>query len=383
VAAALLGVACAALAGCGGWNDVRAPWEHAHDHDVGRPVLGFRWQRTIFDHTSAIRPEEPAGVAVYPARDAHGQAPVYVGSHEGTLHALAAGDGHVLWEKKLGSMSGEPVLVGDTLYVGTDEGLLYALDPTTGHERWRHQAKGPILRPPAFGGDTLVFTTELDKVVALDRATGKFRWHYERETPDEFTLHGNAGATIVDNRVYAGFADGHVVALSLAAGEVAWVRSLAGEAGQFVDVDTTPIVDHGVVYAASAAGGLYALAAADGTERWRVPMAGAAQLLLEGGRLYAVAADEGLYAIDLGGHVLWRQGFPKAGDPAQPTALGTYLFLTFSDGGLYVVDKRDGELVQAWNPGSGFSAPVTIANGLLYILSNAGIVYAMNVSRFS
>src|SRR5262249_52670836 len=194
--------------------------------------------------------------------------------------------------------------------------------PETGAVKWKYQAKGAILRPPVLSGDMVLFSTDLDKVVALDRGTGKWRWQYERDTPEEFTIRGHAGVAVADNRVFAGFADGHVVALSLSGGEIVWVRSLAGEANQFVDVDTTPIVQGGAVYAASAAGGLYALSEADGTERWHVPMQGASQLVLDDGRLFAVCAEEGLYALDVGGHVLWRQGFPKAGDPAKPVIDG-------------------------------------------------------------
>lgn len=362
-------------AGCGAFNDVRAPWEHAHDHDIGRPVLGFRWKRTIIDHTTVVKPQEHARVAWAPT------GAIFVGSETGILYALAP-DGTELWHKKLGAMGGEPVFAVDTLYVGTDAGVLYALDPTTGKVRWQHQAKGSLIRPPAISGDMLVFTTELDKVVALDRASGKFRWQYERETPEEFTIRGNAGATIADNRVYCGFSDGHVVALSLSAGEIVWVRSLAGESAQFVDVDTTPIAAGGAVYAASSSGGLYALSAADGTERWHVPMTGAAQLLLDGNRLFAVAAEEGLYALDLSGHVLWRQGFAKAGDPGPAVLDGSYLLVSFAEDGLFILDKRDGTLLQSFNPGSGFSAAATLIRDNLYILSNAGILYALDVTRF-
>ncbi len=160
------------------------------------------------------------------------------------------------------------------------------------------------------------------------------------------------------------------------------MRSLAGESTQFVDVDTTPAVRGGVVYAASAAGGLYGLSEADGTERWHVPMQGAAQLLLDDGRLYAVAAEEGLYALDLGGHVLWRQGLAKAGDPARPVIDGDYLFLSTSEYGLYIIDKRDGTLLQSFDPGPGISARPAIANDKLYVMSNGGILYAMNIRRF-
>ena len=370
----------AALGGCGAFADPRAPWEHAHDHDVGRPILAYRWKRMLIDNTTAVRPQEQARVAVSPA-GAGG--PVFVGSHSGKFHALSAQDGRELWMRDIGSVSSEPVCSGDAVFVGTDDGILFALDATTGSVRWKHQAKGGIARPPVISGDTLVFTTELDKVIALDRATGKFRWQYERETPEEFTIHGNAGATIADDRVYAGFADGHVVALSLGAGELVWVRSLAGESGQFVDVDTTPIVSGGAVYAASAAGGLYALSAADGTEKWRVAMNGAAHILFDGSHLYVVAAEEGLFSVDLGGHILWRQGFPKAGDPATPVLDGVYLLLSFSEDGLYIIDKRDGSLLQSFNPGSGFSAAATVNHDRLFILSNAGILYALSVARFS
>jgi outer membrane protein assembly factor BamB len=379
VAAVLLATGCAALV------EPRPPWDLNGVYEVGRPVLGYRWQKTVVDHTTATAPQEFADVAVAPVGPAEaneGRGAVYIGSHAGMLYALSPRDGHELWSRRIGSVSGEPVIAGDLLYVGTDDGTLIALTPETGQQRWQHQTKGAILRPPVVAGDTLLFSTDLDKVVALDRGSGKFRWQYERETPQEFTVHGHAGVAVADDRVFTGFADGHVVALSLAAGELLWVRSLAGEARQFVDVDTTPVVKGGVVYAASAAGGLYALSAADGTERWHLPMQNTAQLLLDDGRLFALAAEEGVYAVDLGGHILWRQGFRHGGDPARPVVDGNYLFVSYTEGGLFIVDKRDGTLKQSFNPGPGISASPAVANDQLYVMSNGGVLYAMNLTRF-
>jgi len=45
-------------ASCGGTLDVRAPWEHATDHDIGRPVLGFLWKKIIHDRTTDNKPQE-------------------------------------------------------------------------------------------------------------------------------------------------------------------------------------------------------------------------------------------------------------------------------------------------------------------------------------
>lgn len=385
---ATLATAIIGLAGCGSFGSVvdpRAPWEHHHTHDVGRPVLSHRWNRTIADHSTAMRPQEFADVAVAvggSAEASDGRGTLFVGSHDGTFYALSARDGSTLWKREIGSVSGQPLLTGDLLFVGTDDGVLFALTPETGEVRWQYQAKGAILRPPVASGDTLVFSTDVDKVFALDRTTGKWRWQYERETPEAFTIRGHAGVTVVDDHVYAGFADGHVVALGLGGGEVLWVRSLAGAASQFIDIDTTPVVRDGSLYAASTSGGLYALAAIDGTEQWHTSMQGADQLILDGDRLYAIAAEEGVFALDLRGHVLWRQGLAKAGDPARPVISDRYLFLAMSDGGLFIVDKRDGTLLQSFDPGNGISSSPALMGGQLFLLSNGGVLYAMNVYAF-
>jgi outer membrane protein assembly factor BamB len=163
---------------------------------------------------------------------------------------------------------------------------------------------------------------------------------------------------------------------------VMWVRSLAGEARQFVDVDATPVIADGVVYAASATGGVWGISQSDGTERWRTRVLGATQLVHEDGRLYVAAAESGLHALDRDGHILWRQGFARSGDPSAPLIDGTYLFLSVSERGLFIIDKRDGSLLQSFQPGPGITAAPAVAHDQLYVMSNGGILYAMNVHRF-
>jgi outer membrane protein assembly factor BamB len=382
--ALLAGVALVAAAACSGFVDTRAPWEHAGDHDIGRPVLGFRWKKVIADHSSDYAPQEFAAAGVAPlgaAETDEGKGTVYVGSHAGWFLALRDQDGGELWRRNLGPMSGVPLATRAIVYVGTDEGVLYALDAHSGAVKWQYTAKGAILRPPVIAGDQLLFSTDNNHVISLDRDSGKWRWQYDRETPEEFTLRGHAGVTVEGERCYSGFADGHVVALTLARGEVVWVRSLAGDQKKFVDVDTTPVVRNGVVYAASAAGGLYGLDAGDGTERWHVAIEGASQLIADEAHLYAAAAETGLMALDFAGHLLWRQGFHRAGDPGRPVVDGDYLFLSVSERGLYIVDKRDGSLLQSFNPGPGVSTTTTLAHNHAYFMSNGGILYAMQVRR--
>jgi outer membrane protein assembly factor BamB len=150
---------------------------------------------------------------------------------------------------------------------------------------------------------------------------------------------------------------------------------------QFVDVDSTPILDRGTVYAASYSGGVYGLDGNDGAVRWRLPTEGAGPLSLIGGRLYFAAPRAGLHAITTDGQILWRQGLADAGDVTAPLALGRYLVFSGSRGGLFIVDAANGDLLEIFNPGQGICAAATLdGDGTrLYILSNGGTLYALEV----
>jgi outer membrane protein assembly factor BamB len=372
------------LAGCTSWPEPRDPLDPMRSDDIGLPVLGYQWERTIFDQSWVQLPQEFAGVTIQ--HTAVGSV-LYIGSHGGLLWALDAADGTVLWKTKVGPTSCQPLVDGDTIYLGTDAGYMIAIDAIDGKERWRYATKGEVLHPPALVDDgkgrrLVVFSNDVDHVHALDAKTGTSVWLYERETPEDNVLRGHAGVTAVGDKIFSGFADGHVVALAVRTGEVIWVRSLAGESTRFLDVDTTPVVKDGILYAASATGGLYALDAADGSEKWRAPIDNASQVTVDGGRLYVAAADTGLHVLDLGGHVLWRQGLSHAGDPARPVIDGDYLFLSLSDAGMFVVDKRNGHLLQNFDPGHGVSSAPTIDGDRLYVMSNGGILYSLDVRTF-
>lgn len=378
LAAASLCAACTSL------PEVRDPLDPHRSDDIGLPVLGYVWERTIHDQSWVQTPQEYAVVSVeHTAKDDM----VYVGSHGGILYALRSRDGVPEWQKKVGATSCMPLVVDQTIYLGTDDGYMVALDTADGRERWRYATKGPVRHPPVLvsdgrGGQLVVFSNAADHVHALDARTGTSIWIYERETPEDYVLQDHAGVAVVGTRIFAGFSDGHVVALSAKTGEAEWVRSLAGEATSFLDVDTTPVVKDGVVYAASHSGGLYALDAADGSEKWHLPILGAGQITIDGSRLYVAAAEAGLHAIDLGGHILWRQGLSHAGDPARPVILGDYLFLSVSEAGMFVVDKRNGQLLQTFDPGPGVSSEPTLDGDRLYVMSNGGILYTLDVRQF-
>jgi len=218
-------------------------------------------------------------------------------------------------------------------------------------------------------------------VVALEPATGKWRWQYERDMPEGFTIHGYAGPRLRGAHLLAGFADGYFVALSAASGEVVWAKSLAAASDQFVDVDSTPALSKDVAYVSSYSGGLYALDARDGSVRWRLGIEGVGDVTADADRLYFVAPRYGLHAAHPDGHVLWRQGLSAAGDLTHPIVVGNYLIFSGSRAGMFVVDRNNGELLEIFNPGQGVCAAPTVdvANHRLFVLSNSGSLYSLNL----
>ncbi|HLU68640.1 MAG TPA: PQQ-binding-like beta-propeller repeat protein [Kofleriaceae bacterium] len=349
--------------------------------DPGVPVLGLRWMFELADRAEDSSPQEFSSPAVR-----EGEGPdedlLYVGSHEGTFYALSARDGRVVWKRRLGSVSSRPVLGPELLYVGTDDGHLVALDPKTGAERWRYATRGPVLEAPVLSGDMVILSNEADQVYALDRASGAFRWVYKSESPEEFTLRGHAGVVVDGDLVFTGFSNGTLVALRRATGSVAWLTSLKGDADRFVDVDATPVVSGEMVYAASSAGGAYGVDRTTGLIRWRLPIESAGGLDTDGERLYVAAADQGVFALDRAGNVVWRQGTRGGGEPGGPVVSGDYLLYSLSEAGLYVADKRTGRVLQYLDPGYGISAPPTLSRGRMYVVSNSAILYAMSLRRF-
>ncbi|HWM86577.1 MAG TPA: PQQ-binding-like beta-propeller repeat protein [Kofleriaceae bacterium] len=374
--------AALALAACGPIEqlDARNPVDRTQ---LGWPVMSLRWSVELADRAEDSKPQEFASPAALAASDPDGDR-LFVGSHEGMFFALEARTGEILWKKKLGSTSSRPVLAPDSklLYVGTDDGHAIALDPKNGAEKWRYATRGPVLESPVLSGDLLILSNEADQVYALDRVSGKFRWQYKSETPEEFTLRGHAGVAVQGDLVFTGFSNGTLVALRVATGSVAWLTSVKGDATRFVDMDATPAVVGEGVFAVSSAGGVYAVDRTTGLIRWRQPLLGAGALSTDGQRLYVAAADEGVYAIDLAGNIVWRQGTRGGGEPAGPVVSGEYLLYALSEAGLYVANKHTGQVYQYFDPGYGVSSLPTLSRDRMYVMSNSAVLYAMTLRRF-
>jgi outer membrane protein assembly factor BamB len=336
-------------------------------------LWSVRWTRDLVPKpTLEWKAQEPGGPGVDPATGV-----VVAGTRDGILHAVGP-DNRLLWEFQGGAgFEAAPLIRDGVVYAGCGDGILYALELATGKERWRYDAKEEVGTTPVLAGGLIFFATLQDTLFAVDAKTGEWRWHHRRDPPSGFTIRGAAGAAVANGVVYAAYADGTVAALDAAVGSVRWERRVA-PSGDFMDIDSTPQVSGSRVFVAAYSGAVYALDAATGVTAWEFRTPGASQLVLAGDRVVAVTTTQVLALSAGDGKQLWNTPFKGMPGGAPIVAAGYVLVPTGV--GLLWLDLASGRSLRVADPGSGVTAAAAVRGGRVYLLSNQGQLYALEIS---
>jgi eukaryotic-like serine/threonine-protein kinase len=224
---------------------------------------------------------------------------VYIGSWDSYLYALDADTGLEKWSFKSGEdpiihnqvgFQSSPAVDGETVYVGCRDAHVYALDALTGKKKWDYPTnKSWVIGTPAVrDGVVYVGTSDSSRFMALDAANGRLRWDFPAKA------YMFSSAALAGDLAYIGDHNGHLYAVDLKTGKLAWefqteaskkdpfkVLNAGGSLNQaafaplfndfedmYVDISrfasigaivSSPAVDHGVVYFGSMDGNLYAL----------------------------------------------------------------------------------------------------------------------------
>jgi outer membrane protein assembly factor BamB len=263
-------------------------------------------------------------------------------------------------------------------YVPGGDGFLYALHADSGELAWKYDAGEELVTQPLLASGNILVCTVNDILLAIDAASGKQRWRYRRESVTGFTVRGASTPKVHQGVAYVGFSDGYLVAVSLEDGSVKWQRALSTPAKQFMDVDTSPVLDsEGRLFAASYKDGIYALDADNGSIQWHTARAGVTSLLLRGPVLFA-AGDQEVGALhEETGRPVWSLNLGSRA--AQAPVLAAGLLVVPTAGPLIFVDPATGRPRSYWNPGKGVSATPLWNRSRLFVLSNLGYLYAMRL----
>jgi outer membrane protein assembly factor BamB len=272
---------------------------------------------------------------------------------------------------------GPPTIHGDSVYAGSADGNLYAVAISTGKVRWTYAAKEDLSTRPAVVGAVVVVASLQDTVFGVDAATGAWRWHHRREQKGEgLTIYGAASVAVGGGVVFAGYSDGFVAALDPATGTAHWERRVAPN-GTYLDVDSVA-ADGDRLYAAAFSGAVLALDARTGKAVWSFAAPGACRVLVGAGSIFAVTSTSVLALSPVNGAQLWTT--PLDGAPgAAPALAGKWLVVPAGPGGLRWLEAATGRPLRRFDPGTGVLAGPGVGGGRVYVLSNAGDLFALDV----
>ena len=270
--------------------------------------------------------------------------------------------------------------------IGTTRGDVIALSVTDGSLRWRSYLGSEIgSKPSAIQGR--VFAQTIDgELVALDAETGEKIWSYSSQVP-LLTLRGTAAPVAQRDVVYAGFSSGKVVALRTSNGEPIWDQRIMlpegrSELDRIVDVDSAPLVVNGAVFAQAYQGRMMQIGARDGRPRWEVEISSFLDLAEGYDQVYAVEEKDTVTAVDQArGEIVWQHQVLARRGLTPPLAYSNYLVVGDADGYLHVMAQRDGRMMgRARVSRKGLRTPFSLADGMFYVLDNAGGLHAYKIT---
>lgn len=270
-----------------------------------------------------------------------------------------------------------PAVSNGVVYVGSGDHNIYAIDASSGTLRWKFGTGDVVHASPAVADGT-VYVGSWDRYFyALDAKTGALQWKFA--TGDDRKIYNQVGiagsATVANGKVYFGCRDSHLYALNAHTGSLVWSHD---EHGSWV-IASPAVFGNDVFYTTSDERTFFALNAATGAERFHVRYGSYAfsSPAIAGGVAYFGTFDGRLYGIDVSkGNVVARFS-----TDASRRNLAAHLL---PDGSLnlkpyYSDPTLDGivaGLSRVYELGSIAASPV-IADGVLYIGSTEGVLYAI------
>jgi len=246
----------------------------------------------------------------------------------GTFYALRAPasgrDAQVAWSVDFGERSGRqtasPTLASDgTIYVPSGVGKLFAIGPE-GNVKWTAQAGPTVKTSPAIGPDGTIYVSSMDgNLYAVTPPAGggnegTVKWKFDfgehlgptplvTGTPPPPGVDGigsGASPTIApDGTIYVGANNSNFYAIT-PSGSMKWLFEAERELGGiWSSAVLSP--DNSTLYFGADKGGIYAVNAADGTQKWRFDIFGSvytSPVLDSRGTLYTGSTVGFLWAID-------------------------------------------------------------------------------------
>lgn len=349
-----------------------------YDTDVLAVYSISWWQKLVDSPALEYGPREPARPGADTINDR-----VVTGTRDGILRSID-GKGRVVWRFVSGQpFSAGPAVVDGFVFAPGGDGFLYCFRADTGELFWKYEAGEDLVTVPVVADGRVLVASQNDTLFAIEAATGKWLWQYRRDLPTGFTVRGASRPAVREGVVYVGFSDGHFAALRLESGAALWDRVLS-TGSQFIDIDAPPVFDaKGNLVVASYKDGLFGLDPGSGETLWQTTITGMVGLVVRGDVAFASGESRVIAVQASTGKLLWSTSLgQRAG--LQPALAAGWLMVP-TGRALLFLDPSTGIIRQSFDPGKGITATPEVHGLEVYLLSNLGFVYSleMNLPRSS
>ena len=320
---------------------------------------------------------------------------VYAADRNGLVKALDTDSGVEIWSVNLAEktgflsadipamLSGGLTVSGEHVYVGTERGTLIALNANDGEIAWTANAGGEVLSRPEVSDGLVLVHTGNGLLQAFDTASGEQRWSLNLDTPS-LSVRGESAPAVAMGAAFVGGDNGRVSAVMLGQGQIIWQQRISQTTGtteisRLNDVDMTPVVADGRVYAIAYNGNLVAMDMRSGQILWKRDFGSVNELVLDGESLYVVDQDDNVYGLRAAdGVTMWSQDKLLHRNLSAPEIFNGYLVVGDGEGYLLWLDTSNGQFVaQNKLNSSGILSRPSIAGDKLMVQARDGRLYLL------
>ena len=323
---------------------------------------------------------------------------VFVIDTTATVRAFDAQSGRQVWATQFGtekgnsaSLYGGGVAVANGRVFATNGlGFVAALDAGNGGVAWQVRPGGPLRGAPTVSGDTLYVMSQDNQLYSLKMSDGTTNWSAAAAL-EIAGVFGTGAPAVAQGTVVAGFSSGELNAYRYENGRLVWQdalqrTSIRTSVATLSDIDASPVIDNGQVFAVGQGGRMVSLDLISGQRIWELNIAGIATPWVAGQWVFVVTDDAKLVAIARDtGKVRWINQLPAWENPKAkrgpisyvgPILAGDRLIVAGSNGVLVNVDPTNGSFQSQTNVGAGVSLSPAVANSTLYVLDDRGRLHA-------
>lgn len=313
---------------------------------------------------------------------------------DATVRAFDVQTGGEVWSMRFGSEIGSESALfgggisvsGDRLYVTNGVGYAGALNIADGSQIWKVRPGGPLRGSPTIANNNVYVLTQDNQIFALDPANGATRWTVSG-TLEVSGVFGVAAPASAQGTLVSGFSSGELIAYRYENGQIVWQdglnrTSISTSVSTLSDIDASPVIDNGFVYAIGQGGRMVALRLITGERIWEVNAGGLSTPWIAGDWMFAVTDDARVLAIArANGRIRWITQLPryrneeKRKDPIfwrGPILAGGQLVLASSRGHLTFIDPATGGVNRTEELDEGVELSPVVADNTLFLLDSDG-----------